>query len=253
VGRSSPESASAGSVVGRPSASVAQVAGISRPSDFARRIFPSAASDSAMSRTTGSPTARGIPMARGLLPTTGAAPPGAGIRGLVLAAATPMQPAAVAASTKRNAPPKWNAWRTVTSPMPCCCALPTASAMAASPVRTPRPCPASSSATAPRSTIVSGCSLSDTDPRAIRSRYIGTSISPCEPMPRWSASTRAAATACAASSERPAVRNSMLVVSISHVVGSRGTAPPPRVDIRSSPFIWRNRSRRNVLAMVISS
>src|ERR1700754_4407728 len=50
----------------------------------------------------------------------------------------------------------------------------------------------------------------------------------------------------ASAAEGPAVRNSVLV-SISHVVGIRGTAPPPRVDIRSIPFIPRNRSRRAVL------
>ena len=69
-----------------------QVAGMSRPDAAAKRILPIAASDIAMSRITGAASRCGMAIASGLLPTTRVAPPGAGMSGLVLHAATPTRP-----------------------------------------------------------------------------------------------------------------------------------------------------------------
>src|ERR1039458_6536974 len=90
-GSSMPAIASVGLVVGEPSAVTAQLAGIGLPAFSAMRILPIAASLVAMSSTIGIVPAVGMEMARGLLPRTRSAPPGAGINGRVLHMAIPTQ------------------------------------------------------------------------------------------------------------------------------------------------------------------
>src|SRR5215470_8525535 len=92
AGSSMPLIAAAGSVVGRPSASTAQSAGMLLPAAAARRILPIAVALKAMSTSTGNSPADGSAMAIGLLPTSASAPPGAGSSGRVFDNTMPMQP-----------------------------------------------------------------------------------------------------------------------------------------------------------------
>src|SRR5262245_23846250 len=73
-----------------------------------------------------------------------------------------------------------------------------------SPVRWPSAFCASRITVAPLSETISPACLSETDPFLIRSRYISTSITPCDDWPSRSASTRAPATVLAAVSGIPA-------------------------------------------------
>jgi len=106
AGNSMPLIAAAGSVVGLPSASIAQSCGMGCPAAAARRIFPMAVALSAMSASTGNSPVEGSATAMGLLPTMASAPPGAGINGRVLDSTMPTQLCSAIMRAKRPAVPK---------------------------------------------------------------------------------------------------------------------------------------------------
>ena len=84
--------ASFGSVVGLPSAAIAQSAGIGLPAAAARRILPIAVALIAMSTSTGWVPLVGTAKAIGLFPVIASAPPGAGSKGRVFDITIPTQP-----------------------------------------------------------------------------------------------------------------------------------------------------------------
>src|SRR5580698_9057473 len=92
AGASIPLIASFGSVVGLPSAAIAQSAGIGLPAAAARRILPIAVALSAISTSTGWAPLVGSAKAIGLLPVMASAPPGAGNNGRVFDMTMPTQP-----------------------------------------------------------------------------------------------------------------------------------------------------------------
>src|SRR5580698_7492517 len=92
AGASMPLIASFGSVVGLPSAAIAQSAGMDLPAAAARRILPIAVALRAMSTLTGCTPLLGTATAIGLLPVIASAPPGAGNSGLVFDITIPTQP-----------------------------------------------------------------------------------------------------------------------------------------------------------------
>src|SRR3954452_5558655 len=92
IGRITPSTPSAGSVVGAPSRVSAQVSGIGSPRVFAREILPRAPAVLAMSTATTRPPGPGAAIDHGFVPITLSRPPHGAIAGLALVVRTATQP-----------------------------------------------------------------------------------------------------------------------------------------------------------------
>ena len=98
MGSIAPLKAALGSVVGLPSASIAQPSGISRFSRAAASTLPRATPLAAMSNTRGGPPATGLAKASGLLPMAARFDPGSAMMGGVDCATRAIIPASAACS-----------------------------------------------------------------------------------------------------------------------------------------------------------
>src|SRR5918992_2729707 len=96
MGRISPSRAAAGSVVGAPSASTAQPAGIGSPRCLARYTLPRATAVLAMSMTRTSWPPAGAAIDHGLVPTVLRRPPQGAMAGLALVVRMATQPSRAA-------------------------------------------------------------------------------------------------------------------------------------------------------------
>src|SRR4051794_5132716 len=210
MGRITPSTPSAGSVVGAPSAESAHVSGIGSPRVFAREILPRATAAFAESTATTGPSGPGPRFDHGCVPIRFSGPPHGAIAGLAFVVRTATQPSRAARRVKYMAVPKWLESRTPTTPTPWTRARSTASARARSVSTWPMPCRPSSATRGPVSLSTTGSVRAVMAPLRSRATYQGRRSRPCDWCPQRSAWTRLSATSRASGSGTPELMSTWL-------------------------------------------
>ena len=207
IGSIEPAMPALGSVVGWPSASSAQPAGMARPSLAATISLPRATSLRLRSIINASAPWRGNTAATGLVPKMGCLPPAAGMAAGELASPRPTMPAAAAARRWSTTTPQWWLRTTPAMAMPCSRAAATASSTASAQAANARPSCASMSSAPPLRRSTCGCAAPLTRPLRKWVAYWATRLRPCDPKPCDSASTSARAVVRAMVAFAPAACN----------------------------------------------
>ena len=203
AGAIAPASAAAGSVVGLPSASKAQSAGMVSPFCRAAMTLPRATLESDRSTTTGSSSSKGAAKATGFVPRSAVFPPHGAMAAGVLANISATSPWHASSSTNRPIAPQWCERRMAAKAMPWRATRSGSCSKARSSAGKANPCAASMANAPGVGASMLGTAKPSTLPEAACAAYATVRLNPCPTCPIASAPTSPRATETAAG---PAVR-----------------------------------------------